>query len=127
MQGVGRKDQNALMDLFLARTSTATGLADSSFLTALDMEASASSGSALSSPSLHHTSAASPTPTGLNVFASGLPSLVSGSASSRDGSRVPTPIAGFRGGEESRGKEALQEFKKIGSRIGLASRLFGQH
>lgn len=53
------------------------------------------------------------------------------SGGSREGSRVPTPLGGIRGGggggggaEETRGKEALAEFKRFGARIGMASRLF---
>lgn len=104
-QGVRRGDQNNLLDLFLARTSTAQGLSDTSFLTSLDMDPTAS----LTSPP--HSGFSSPIPgmnNNLNIF---------GSTGSGGNSRVSTP-SGIRSVD---GKEALQ---RMATRLGIASRLF---
>lgn len=118
-QGVRRAEQNQLLDIFLAKTSTASGLSDSSFLTALDMDPASKS---LTSPSA--SGLASPTTAGgnLGLFgfagAASLPMLQSGGGS-RDGSRVGTPNLGARdgGGKEERA------FARLGARLG--TRFFG--
>lgn len=118
-QGVRRAEQNQLLDIFLARTSTASGLSDSSFLTTLDMDPASKS---LTSPSA--SGLASPTTAGSNLGlfgfggASSITMLQSGGGS-RDGSRVGTPILGGRdgGGKEERA------FARLGARLG--TRFFG--
>ena len=125
-QGVRRIDQNNLLDIFLARTSTATHLLDSSFLSQLDMDPNLQQ-SVMSPPS---SGVNSPLPamnaTNLNIFGgfagsnAALPLLPSGS---RDPSRGGSPFGGAKTGED-RGKEALSEFKRLGARIGLSTRMF---
>ncbi|KAI5477878.1 GARP complex subunit Vps53 [Pseudohyphozyma bogoriensis] len=115
LKGVRRAEQNNLLDLFLAKTSTATGLSDSSFLSSLDMDPAPQSlisppTSGVNSPALASSGG------NLGIFSS-LPMVASGS---REGSRVPTPVGG-----KSEAKEALHEFRRFGQRIGMASRLFG--
>ena len=128
VQGVRRAEQNNLLDLFLARTSTATGLTDTSFLTSLDMDpqltslATSGLNSGAQSPSLGG-------PTSTSLFGAAM-----GANGSRDGlglglgsagaSRAGTPVGGVRDGGE-RGKEALVELRRFGARIGVATRLFG--
>ncbi|GAA96475.1 hypothetical protein E5Q_03142 [Mixia osmundae IAM 14324] len=46
LKGVRRTDQNSLLDVFLAQTSSKTDLSDSSFLSSLDMDPEASPGPA---------------------------------------------------------------------------------
>ena len=118
-----RIDQNNLLDIFLARTSTATNLLDTSFLSQLDMDPN------LQQSVMSPTSSGinSPLPainaTNLNIFAgfagsnAALPMLPGGS---RDPSRRGSPF----GAKEDRGKEALSEFKRLGARIGLSTRMF---
>lgn len=127
LKGVRRAEQNHLLDLFLAQTSTADGLADSSFLTSLDMDPPAGasvtspSGSGVSSPALGAQGGLS---AGGNLFgAAGLSFASNSAGGSREQSRAATPLGSSgRGGEGERGKEALQ---RLGARIGMASRLFG--
>ncbi|GAA5952951.1 hypothetical protein JCM3765_003016 [Sporobolomyces pararoseus] len=114
LKGVRRVEQNNLLDLFLARTSTATGLTDSSFLTQLDMDPNAGSLTSPSASGLNSPLA----PNNLSIFSgfgsaatAALPILPSGSLS-RDASRAGTP-AGQRDGEKG--------FSRFGA---FSSRLF---
>lgn len=96
-QGVRRAEQNTLLDLFLARTSTATGLDDESFLTSLDMDPTGPNGSnysggggSLNSPVLGSGSGQSPhlgslsSGMGMSMFSS-LPMLPSPSGGAGSG------------------------------------------
>ncbi|GAA5880538.1 hypothetical protein JCM16303_005423 [Sporobolomyces ruberrimus] len=115
LKGVRRAEQNNLLDLFLARTSTASGLADSSFLTQLDMDPTSQP---LTSPSASGFN--SPlAPNNLSLFSgfgsaasAALPILPTGSLS-RDPSRAGTPAGGQREGEKG--------FSRFGA---FSSRLF---
>ncbi|KAM0747619.1 hypothetical protein T439DRAFT_305380 [Meredithblackwellia eburnea MCA 4105] len=126
LKGVRRAEQNNLLDLFLTRTSVATGLSDTSVITGLDMDPGPQS--LISPPSSGMPSPQVGSAGNLGIFNSlsggggggGVQMVQSGS---REGSRVPTPLGLGRDGE--RGKEALQEFRRFGQRIGMASRLFG--
>lgn len=119
-----RTDQNTLLDIFLARTSTAANLADTSILTNLSMDPNASQ-SLMSPPSSGFNSPLTQSMSqnsNLNIFASfaggsnaSLPMLPAGS---RDGSRAGSSAS--RTGED-RGKEALL---RLGARIGLSTRMF---
>ncbi|GAA5820917.1 hypothetical protein JCM10212_006075 [Sporobolomyces blumeae] len=118
LKGVRRADQNHLLDLFLARTSTASGLTDSSFLTQLDMDPSPH---ALTSPSASGMN--SPlAPNHLSLFSgfgqaatAALPILPTGSLS-RDPSRVGTPSGA--GQREGGGEKAFSSrFGAFGSRL----------
>ena len=140
LKGVRRAEQNQLLDLFLAKTSTADGLADASFLTALDMDPAGGpglaspGGSGVSSPALGASSGAALGSNGLfgvgGLSFAAAAAAASGAgasgAASREGSRSSTPGLGPGGGGRAdggeRGKEALQ---RLGARIGIASRLFG--
>lgn len=136
LKGVRRAEQNTLLDLFLARTSTASGLSDDSFLTSLDMDPVGTASASGTSPSSSGFSSPLPGVGTGGLFSGGLSSLPmlptgSGGAGALGaggvlggGSRSSTPglVAGREGGE--RGKEALAEFKRFGARIGMASRLF---
>ncbi|GAA5844731.1 hypothetical protein JCM9279_002899 [Rhodotorula babjevae] len=121
LKGVRRVDQNHLLDIFLAKTSTATGLSDSSFLTTLDMDPGSNS---LTSPSA--SGLASPTTAGSNLglfggfgaAASSLP-MLPGGGGSRDGSRAGTP--GLSRGEGGAREE--RAFARLGARLG--TRFFG--
>ncbi|KDE06776.1 hypothetical protein MVLG_02972 [Microbotryum lychnidis-dioicae p1A1 Lamole] len=107
LKGVRRAEQNNLLDIFLARTSTATGLDDTSFLTSLDMDPNATlqspSGSGVSSPLLGSSNTNSNALGGsmgggggfLGLGASTLGGSGGGSGGSREGSRTSTPIGGF--------------------------------
>ncbi|GAA5975069.1 hypothetical protein JCM5350_004573 [Sporobolomyces pararoseus] len=114
LKGVRRVEQNNLLDLFLARTSTATGLTDSSFLTQLDMDPNAGS---LTSPSTSGIS--SPlAPNNLSLFSgfgsaatAALPILPSGSLS-RDTSRAGTPA-----GQRLEGDKGFSRFGAFSSRL----------
>ncbi|KAK4704757.1 vacuolar protein sorting-associated protein 53, partial [Phenoliferia sp. Uapishka_3] len=119
LKGVRRAEQNNLLDLFLARTSTATGLSDTSVITGLDMDPGTQS---LISPTASGMNSPQPGQHNLGIFNSFTGQNLPMPTGSRDGSRVSTPT-GMRDGE--RGKEALQEFRRFGQRIGMASRLFG--
>ncbi|BGP16853.1 hypothetical protein JCM10213_002616 [Rhodosporidiobolus nylandii] len=113
LKGVRRADQNHLLDLFLAKTSTASGLTDTSFLTTLDMDPSSHS---LTSPSASGLSSPVSTPSGnLGLFSS-LP-MLPGAVSSRDASRVGTPTLGRGEAKEERA------FARLGARLG--TRFFG--
>ncbi|GAA5851582.1 hypothetical protein JCM8547_001139 [Rhodosporidiobolus lusitaniae] len=120
LKGVRRADQNHLLDLFLARTSTASGLSDTSFLTTLDMDPSSShsltspSGSGLTSPVIP--------PAASSLFSS-LP-MLPGAGGSRDGSRAGTPVLGGRGGGGQGGGQGEERgFARLGARLG--NRFFG--
>ncbi|GAA5896977.1 hypothetical protein JCM5296_002672 [Sporobolomyces johnsonii] len=129
LKGVRRADQNNLLDLFLARTSTATGLSDTSFLTQLDMDPSSHS---LTSPSAssHNSPLAA---NNLSLFGgfgsaavSSLPLPSAGA--SRDSSRAGSPAIGGRspalgGRPGDGGAEKERAFSRFGARLG--SRLFG--
>lgn len=105
-----RADQNNLLDIFLARTSTATNLADESFLTNLDMDPRPPP--TITSPASYSGSHTPNLFSGAGLgFGAALPAV--------PGLRSVTPSRG-----EERTKEALQEFKRLGARIGLSSRLF---
>ncbi|KAK4054690.1 Vacuolar protein sorting-associated protein 53 [Microbotryomycetes sp. JL221] len=144
LKGVRRTEQNTLLDVFLAQTSTATGLADDSFLTSIDMDPVASStlggftspsGSGFNSPlpGSHSSSG--------GLFSGGglvsLPMLKTGSGDAGPGANSSTGISrsstprlgpGEAGDQLNRGKDALNEFRKFGARIGVATRLFsGSH
>ncbi|GAA5834429.1 hypothetical protein JCM3766R1_005209 [Sporobolomyces carnicolor] len=114
LKGVRRADQNHLLDIFLARTSTASGLTDSSFLTQLDMDPTSNS---LTSPS--QSGLNSPlAPNHLSLFSgfgsaasAALPILPTGSLS-RDPSRVGTPASQ---------RDADKGFSRFGA---FSSRLF---
>ncbi|SCZ89441.1 BZ3501_MvSof-1269-A2-R1_Chr9g10162 [Microbotryum saponariae] len=110
LKGVRRAEQNNLLDIFLARTSTAAGLDDTSFLTSLDMDPNAAinsfqspSGSGVSSPLLASSNTNSNALGGsmgggggfLSLGASPLGGSGGGSGGSREGSRTSTPIGGF--------------------------------
>lgn len=124
-QGVRRADQNHLLDVFLAKTSTASGLADTSFLTTLDMDPAAHtslnspSGSGLQSPTLPSHGGglfgfgATSSVGGAGHGLPGLPGL--GVGSSREGSRAGTPA-----GAQAPGGPA---FARLGARLG--TRFFG--
>ncbi|KAK4054186.1 Vacuolar protein sorting-associated protein 53 [Microbotryomycetes sp. JL201] len=145
LKGVRRTEQNTLLDVFLAQTSTATGLSDDSFLTSIDMDPTSTSsifggggsftspsGSGLNSPlpgaggGLFGTSTLSSLPMLQN--ASGGAGPMSNTAGGSGGaSRSSTPRLGGGGDgvdQQSRGKDALNEFRKFGARIGVATRLF---
>ncbi|ORY89757.1 Vps53-like protein [Leucosporidium creatinivorum] len=135
LKGVRRAEQNTLLDLFLAKTSTATGLSDDSFLTSLDMDPVGTASASGTSPSSSGFNSPLPGGGAGGLFSGGLaslPMLPTGSGGAGplgagvlgSGSRSSTPGlgAGREGGE--RGKEALAEFKRFGARIGMASRLF---
>lgn len=119
-----RADQNHLLDVFLAKTSTASGLSDSSFLTTLDMDPAAS------------TSLTSPTASGLqspaSVPVSAAANLGLFGLGSREPSRAGTPAAGSAGGAGAgaggaAAREQVQEkgpaFARLGARLG--NRFFG--
>lgn len=122
-----RADQNHLLDVFLAKTSTASGLSDSSFLTTLDMDPAAS------------TSLTSPTASGLqspaSVPVSAAANLGLFGLGSREPSRAGTPAAGSAGGAGAgaggaggaAAREQAQEkgpaFARLGARLG--NRFFG--
>ncbi|SCV69740.1 BQ2448_1134 [Microbotryum intermedium] len=109
LKGVRRAEQNNLLDIFLARTSTAMGLDDTSFLTSLDMDPNAAinsfqspSGSGVNSPLLASSNTnlntlSSSTNGGgfLGLGASPLGGSGGGSGGSRETSRTSTPIGGF--------------------------------
>ena len=125
-QGVRRADQNHLLDVFLAKTSTASGLADTSFLTTLDMDPAAHtslnspSGSGLQSPTLPSHGGglfgfgAASSVGGAGHGLPGLPGL--GVGSSREGSRAGTPAAAGQG-------QGGPAFARLGARLG--TRFFG--
>ncbi|KAM0789531.1 hypothetical protein ACM66B_000346 [Microbotryomycetes sp. NB124-2] len=139
LKGVRRTEQNTLLDVFLAQTSTASGLSDDSFLTSIDMDPTSASvlgGGSFTSPS--GSGFNSPLPgSGGGLFGgsalSSLPMLQTGSGGagpasthaggSGSGSRSSTPRLGDVD-HQSRGKDALNEFRKFGARIGVATRLF---
>ncbi|GAA5897830.1 Vps53p [Sporobolomyces salmoneus] len=111
LKGVRRADQNNLLDIFLARTSTASGLTDSSFLTQLDMDPSSHSLTSPSASGLNSPLA----PNNLSLFSgfssAALPILPTGSLS-RDPSRVGTPAGQREGGEKG-----LSRFGAFSSRL----------
>ncbi|GAA6017952.1 hypothetical protein JCM10207_002717 [Rhodosporidiobolus poonsookiae] len=113
LKGVRRADQNHLLDLFLAKTSTATGLTDTSFLTTLDMDPSSNS---LTSPSASGLNSPVAAPSGAGSLFSSLP-MLPGSGGSRDGSRAGTPVLGRGEAKEERA------FARLGARLG--TRFFG--
>lgn len=149
IQGVRRAEQNTLLDIFLARTSTATGLSDDSFLTSLDMDPlNSSTGSAngtngFNSPTVGGSGSGSGSGGGAGGGTGGLQSPMLGGGtsglfsslpmlpnSSADGlglSRSGTPLGQLTGGGggDQKGKEALNELRRFGARFGAASRLFG--
>ncbi|CEQ41324.1 SPOSA6832_03023 [Sporobolomyces salmonicolor] len=129
LQGVRRADQNNLLDLFLASTSTATGLSDTSFLTQLDMDPSSHS---LTSPSAssHNSPLASNNLSLFGGFGSAAVSALplSSAGASRDSSRAGSPAISGRspvlGGRPAEGgAEKERAFSRFGARLG--SRLFG--
>lgn len=88
LKGVRRAEQNNLLDLFTAQTASTSGLAETSFLTTLEMDPAG---------------AASPV-------------IMSSRELSREGSRTGTP--------SRPPAEGMSEFKRLGARFGMASRLF---
>ncbi|GAA5971234.1 hypothetical protein JCM11641_004197 [Rhodosporidiobolus odoratus] len=114
LKGVRRADQNHLLDLFLAHTSTATGLSDTSFLTTLDMDPSSQ---ALTSPSASGLNSPIAAPSGNLGLFSALPMLPGSGTASREASRVGTPVLGKGEVREERA------FARLGARLG--TRFFG--
>ncbi|GAA6008665.1 Vps53p [Rhodotorula paludigena] len=123
LKGVRRADQNQLLDLFLAKTSTATGLSDTSFLTTLDMDPGANS---LTSPSASGLSSPTANSSSLGLFGFGQAAssvaMLQGGGGSKDGSRSGTPALGGRGGDANSGREE-RAFARLGARLG--TRFFG--
>ncbi|GAA5915432.1 hypothetical protein JCM6882_001421 [Rhodosporidiobolus microsporus] len=121
LKGVRRAEQNHLLDLFLARTSTASGLSDTSFLTQLEMDPSSGS---LTSPSASGLNSPTATPSGnLSLFSS-LPMLPGAGGGSRDGSRSGTPALGRASvGGAGDGAKEERSFARLGARLG--GRFFG--
>lgn len=105
-KGVRRSDQNHLLDLFLARTSTMPDLADSSFLSAIDLDPDPRSSSTIAAASTSTTSstaagttaghaastATTPTIVQTGLFGSGLSFAGVAASVSREASRAPTPL-----------------------------------
>ncbi|GAA6017676.1 hypothetical protein JCM11491_001165 [Sporobolomyces phaffii] len=116
LKGVRRIDQNNLLDLFLARTSIASGLTDSSFLTQLDMDPTSQSLTSPSASGLNSPLA----PNSHSLFSgfgsaatAALPILPTGSLS-REASRAGTPSYGGQ-------REGDKGFSRFGA---FSSRLF---
>lgn len=127
LKGVRRTEQNALLDIFLAKTSTMRELSDTSFLSTMDMEPNLSA--SLAQPT--SPAASMPAPGGLFTGAlGGFSMITSGSnSSSLAPSRTGTPLLA-QGQQQTRGvsfgdlrpggSDGFSGFKKLGGR------LFGQ-
>lgn len=126
LQGVRRAEQNHLLDVFLAKTSTASGLSDTSFLTTLDMDPPSNSLTSPSDPGLQSPTIASGTPHHLGLFGfggsgpslPGLPGVGGTTGASREASRAGTPA-----GTRDQGQEKGPAFARLGARFG--TRFFG--
>ncbi|WOO80628.1 Vacuolar protein sorting-associated protein 53 [Vanrija pseudolonga] len=89
IKGTARSDQQKLLDIFLSVTSTNDDLADTSFLTALDMDPGAENSAKLQSPATSHVSGLF-SPTGSGPPTGVLPALLRAEPYSPDG-RADTP------------------------------------
>ena len=124
LKGVRRTEQNNLLDIFLAKTSLLRDLADSSFLTSIEMDgtgqvqisnvgaASASGvgqvgasggGLGLAFPGIMPTSPNSALAHNLNLFMGSLPMLQSASVASGGSTRAGTPQMGHAGSNQGFG------------------------
>ena len=127
-QGVRRTDQNALLDVFLTKTSTMRDLSDSSFLSTIDMDPNTSASLAVpSSPN-------QPTSNSIFSIGSGALSFAMQATGSRDqsgaGSRMGSPkpsirTASFDGsrnmlgiGDSPQQKFDLRKMLRFGSSMG---------
>ncbi|POY71074.1 hypothetical protein BMF94_5831 [Rhodotorula taiwanensis] len=126
LKGVRRAEQNHLLDVFLAKTSTASGLSDTSFLTTLDMDPTSNSLTSPSASGLQSPTIASGTRHHLGLFGfggsgpslPGLPGVGGTTGASREASRAGTPA-----GTRDQGQEKGPAFARLGARFG--TRFFG--
>ena len=133
LKGVRRTEQNNLLDLFLAKTSTLKDLQDTSFLTSIDMDGHGISqggsggshlkgaigstagvgqtgtggGIGLGFPGITPTSPNSALAHNFNLFMSSLPMLQTVSAASGVSTRAGTPQLGYTGSSQGQGFTGL--------------------
>ncbi|CAH7686871.1 GARP complex subunit Vps53 [Phakopsora pachyrhizi] len=106
LKGVRKQDQNTLLDVFLAMTSSQPDLTDSSFLSALDMNPDTPA-STSKAGSLLQFSGLSRDPSSIGIGGD--------AAGPQSNSQSPEQT-------ESGGSRALSDFKRIGKRIGIGLR-----